>query len=167
MHFLRWIYIYDMLLSEFVQERSYIILGWERFSIQADDFIRIWTDPHIEQLHRYGSRVRLDFSGFVKSMRPHNGNSVLWCEYVAQRYVDDTALIEPSNSTQRPLTIPMYSNMILNQNSRAYAEIWRWNWPYCFNHSYGTFDMFVHRSNGFIVCDETCRYISSSHLGSI
>ena len=127
MHFLRWIYIYDKLLSEFVQERSYIILGWERFSIQANDFIRIWTDSHIEQLHRYGSRVRLDFSDFVKSMRPHNGNSDSGCEYVAQRYVGDTALIEPFNSIQRLLTIPMYSNMILNQNSRAYAEIWRWN----------------------------------------
>ena len=124
-------------------------------------------DPHIEQLHRYGSRVRLDFSGFVKSMRPHNGNSDSSCDYVAQRYVDDTALIEPFNSTQRTLTLSMYSNMILNDNSRAYAEIWRWTWRYCFNHPYGTFDMFVHRSNGFIVCDETCWYISSSHLGSI
>ena len=83
-------------------------------------------DPHIEQLHRYGSRVRLDFSDFVKSMRPHNGNSDSKCEFDAQRYVDDTALIEPFNSIQRLLTIPMYSNMILNQNSRAHAEIWRW-----------------------------------------
>ena len=123
--------------------------------------------PHIEQTHRYGSRVRLDFSGFMKSKRPHNGNSDSWCEYVAQRYVGDTALIEPFNSTQRLLTIPMYSNMILNENFQAYAEIWRWKWPYCFNHLHGTFDMFVHRSNGFIVCDETCRSISSSHLGSI
>ena len=117
----------DKLLSGFVQERSYIILGWKRFSIQTNDFIRIWTDPHIEQLHRYGSRVRLDFSGFMKSMRSHNGNSDSRCEYVAQRYVGDIALIEPFNSIQRLLTIPMYSNMILNQNSRAYAEIWRWN----------------------------------------
>ena len=30
------------------------------------------------------SRVRLDFSDFVKSMRPHNGNSDSKCEYVAQ-----------------------------------------------------------------------------------
>ena len=78
-------------------------------------------------LNRCLNSIRLDFSDFVKSMRPHNGNSDSGCEYVAQRYVGDTALIEPFNSIQRLLTIPMYSNMILNQNSRAYAEIWRWN----------------------------------------
>ena len=97
------------------------------FSIPAKDFIRIWTGPHIEQTHRNGSRVRLDFSSFMKSMRSHNGNSDSRCEYVAQRYVGDTALIEPFNSIQSLLTIPMYSNMILNQNSRTHAEIWRWN----------------------------------------
>ena len=127
MYFLRWIYIYDKLLSGFIQERSYIILGWERFSIQAKDFIRIRMDPHIDQLHRYGSRVRLDFSGFMKSMRSHNGNSDSRCEYVAQPYVGDIALSEPFNSIQSLLTIPMYSNMILNQNLRTHAEIWRWN----------------------------------------
>ena len=31
----------DKLLSGFVQERSYIILVWKRFSVQANDFIRI------------------------------------------------------------------------------------------------------------------------------
>ena len=83
-------------------------------------------DSHIEQTHRHGSRVRLDFSGFVNSMRPHNGNSDSECDRVAQRYVGDIALIEPFNSTQRLLTIPMCSNMILNGNLPAYAEIWRW-----------------------------------------
>ena len=85
-------------------------MGWKRFSIQANDFIRIWTDPHIEQLHRYGSRVRLDFSDFVKSMRPHNGNSDSKCEFVAQRYVDDTALIEPFNSFYNDTTNCTFSS---------------------------------------------------------
>ena len=31
------------LLSEFVQQRSCIILGWKRFVTQAYDFIRLWT----------------------------------------------------------------------------------------------------------------------------
>ena len=166
MHFRQRIYMYWSASIRICTREKLYLSGTEEVFDTG-----IWfhqdMDPHIEQTHRYGSRVRLDFSGFVKSMRPHNGNSGSWCEYVAQRYVDDIALIEPFNSTQRLLTIPMCSNMILNENSHAYAEIWRWKWPYCFNHSHGTFDVFVSRSNGFIVCDETCCPISSSHLGSI
>ena len=124
-------------------------------------------DTHIEQTHQYGPRVRLDFPGFMKSKWPHNGNSVSRCEYVAQRYVGDTALIEPFNSVQRLLTIPMCSNMILNGNFQANAEIWRWKQQFHFNHLNGTFDLFAHRSNGFIFCDEAFWPISSSHVGSI
>ena len=61
----------------------------------------------------------------------------------------------------------MSTNMILNEIHQAYAEIWRWKRPYCFNHLHKTFDMFAHRNNGFSVWDETCQSISSSHLGSI
>ena len=49
------------------------------------------------QTPRNGSRVRLDLPDFDKSMWPQNGNSDSLRDDVAQRYVDDTALIEPSN----------------------------------------------------------------------
>ena len=54
-----------------------------------------------------------------------------------QRYVGDTALIEPFNSIQNLLTILMCSNMLLNGNFLARAEIWRWKLQIRSNHVYG------------------------------
>ena len=65
-----------------------------------------------------------------------------------QRYVSDTALIEPFNSFQILLTTSFRSNMYLTENPLARAVIWRWRTQNRSISMFGACSMF--RGNRFI-----------------